>query len=509
MIIEELFQIYGWGGAGLFAGLLLGWLITRSLFVKKMGEEKTANAILSESIRVKSAEIESYQSAQAVAGQDLQELNDRFLNLSNTHAAAVNSLEQMASVKQTLADRSEENHLLTDRISNQQQRLTELETLIESERKIAKEKAVMLEEMTIRMTDSFKALSAKALSENNQSFIDLAGQTFTQYVEAAKNDFQTREKAVKEFIQPVADALDKYDQQVRSMEKSREKAYGELSQQMVSLSRTQNALQQETGKLVNALRMPHVRGRWGEITLRRVVELAGMQNRCDFFEQQTDQTQGNAARPDMIIQLPGDRKIIVDSKVPIIAYLDSLETENKDRTEEMLTRHAAHVRTHVKQLAGKEYWTRFHPTPEFVVLFMPGENFFSAALAKAPDLIEDAANKGVILATPTTLISLLKAVAYGWKQENTTENAKIISELGNELYNRIAKMVSHINSLGNDLDKCVNTYNKTVGSLERRVLPAARKFEDLGVIIKGKNNIPKLSPVDNKTRTMEIEEPSV
>jgi len=508
MIIEELFQIYGLYGAALLSGLLLGWLVTRLVFVKRVGEEKTENAILSESIRGKSAEIESLRSSLAEAGKEFQKANGRFLNLSNTHAAATNSLEQMASVQQMLAERSEENRSLTDRISGQQQRLTELETLIESERKIAKEKAAMLEEMTVRMTDSFKALSARALSENNQSFIDLAGQTFTQYVEAAKNDFETREKAVKEFIQPVAEALDKYDQQVRSMEKSREKAYGELSQQMVSLSQTQNELQQETGKLVNALRMPHVRGRWGEITLRRVVELAGMQNRCDFFEQQTDQIQGNAARPDMIIQLPGDRKIIVDSKVPIIAYLDSLETENKDRTEEMLARHAAHVRTHVKQLAAKGYWTRFQPTPEFVVLFMPGENFFSAALAKEPGLIEDAANKGVILATPTTLISLLKAVAYGWKQENATENAKIISELGNELYNRISRMVGHMNSLGSDLDRCVNTYNKMVGSLERRVLPSARKFEDLGVIIKGKNNIPKLSPVDNKPRTMEIEETS-
>ncbi len=509
MTIEKLFQLYGWGGAGFFAGLLLGWLIARSVFVKRVGEEKTANAILSESIRGKAAEIESLRLAQALAGQDMQELNDRFLNLSNTYAAAANSLEQMASVQQMITERSEENRILTDRISMQQNRQIELETQIESERKIAKEKAVILEEMTVRMTDSFKALSARALSENNQSFIDLAGQMFTQYVEAAKNDFETREKAVKEFIRPVSEALDNYDQQVRSMEKAREKAYGELSQQMVSLSQTQNELQRETGKLVNALRMPHVRGRWGEITLRRVVELAGMQNRCDFFEQQTGQTQGNAARPDMIIQLPGDRKIIVDSKVPIIAYLDSLEAENKDRTEEMMTRHAAHVRTHVKQLAAKEYWTRFNPTPEFVVLFMPGENFFSAALAKAPDLIEDAANKGVILATPTTLISLLKAVAYGWKQENTTENAKLISELGNELYNRISRMVSHINSLGSDLDKCVNTYNKAVGSLERRVLPSARKFEDLGVIIKGKNNIPRLSPVENKPRTMEIEETSV
>jgi len=412
----------------------------------------------------------------------------------------------MASLKQTIEARSAENRRLTDRISSQQQRLTELETLIDSERKIAEEKAIMLEQMTNRMTDSFKALSASALSANNRSFIDLAGQTFTQYVEAAKHDFETREKAVKEFIRPVADALDNYDRQVRSMEKAREKAYGELSQQMVSLSHTQNALQQETGKLVNALKKPHVRGRWGELTLRRVVELAGMQNRCDFFEQQTEETRGNGTRPDMIIQLPGDRKIVVDSKVPIIAYLDSLETENQDQVEAMLDRHAVHVRTHVKQLAAKEYWTRFNPTPEFVVLFMPGENFFSAALAKEPGLIEDAASKGVILATPTTLISLLKAVAYGWKQESTTENARIISELGNELYNRLAKMVGHFNTLGSDLDKCVGTYNKAVGSLERRVLPTARKFEELGMIIKGEKNIPRLAPVDNKPRTMATEE---
>jgi DNA recombination protein RmuC len=234
--------------------------------------------------------------------------------------------------------------------------------------------------------------------------------------------------------------------------------------------------------------------------------MSGMQNRCDFFEQQTPNAPASSTRPDMIIQLPGDRKIVVDSKVPITAYLDALETEDRDHTEEMLARHAGHVRIHVKQLAQKEYWSQFTPTPEFVVLFMPGENFFSAALKNEPGLIEEAANKGVILATPTTLISLLKAVAYGWKQETAAENARAVSELGNELYNRIALMVSHINSLGRDLDKCINTYNKAVGSLERRVLPSARKFEDMGVTMKGGKGIPRLETVDNKTRIMEIEE---
>jgi len=494
------------GLIGLAVGLFLGWLITRLLMSSRLVSEKSANTLLTESLRDKTREIEALQASTSQVRHDLQVANEKFLEISNAHAAAKNSLDHMASLKQTLEDRAEEIQSLNNRVPDLKQRQTELATLMESEKAMAAEKAAMLEELKIRMADSFKALSSRALQENNQSFLDLAGQTFTKYVEAAKHDFDSKEKAVKEFIAPVSTALEKYDQQVQSMEKAREKAYGELSQQVVSLSRTQNELQRETGKLVNALRMPHVRGRWGEITLRRVVELSGMLNRCDFFEQQTPDAAGNSTRPDMIIQLPGDRKIVVDSKVPITAYLDALETEDMDHTEEMLARHAGHVRTHIKQLAAKEYWTQFTPTPEFVVLFMPGENFFSAALQKEPGLIEEAANKGVILATPTTLISLLKAVAYGWKQETAAENAKAVSELGNELYNRMASMVSHFNSLGRDLDKCINTYNKAVGSFERRVLPSARKFEDMGVTIKGGKTIPRLDTVDNKARTMEIEE---
>jgi DNA recombination protein RmuC len=290
------------------------------------------------------------------------------------------------------------------------------------------------------------------------------------------------------------------------MENIRQKAYGELSQQVVSLAQTQNELQRETGKLVNALRMPHVRGRWGEITLRRVVELSGMQNRCDFFEQQTTQAADSMARPDMIICLPGDRKIVVDSKVPITAYLDAVSAGTREQTDDMLERHAKHVQAHVNNLAKKEYWTQFTPTPEFVVLFMPGENFFSAALTQTPGLIEDAANKGVILATPTTLISLLKAVAYGWKQEAAAENAKAVAQLGNELYNRLSSVADHINSLGRDLNKCIESFNKAVGSLEHRVLPAARKFQEMGVVVKGGKTITELAPLDKKTRTMEIQE---
>lgn len=458
-----------WPGPLLFlAGLAAGGLAVFLMFIRKDGERKTAHAVLKETLRGAMAEADGLRGALERAEKEIDTLGERCLSLSRDHAAA--------------------------------------ETLLESERTLAKEKAAMLEEMTARLTDSFKALSARALSENNQSFIHLAGETFARFVAAAKNDFENREKAVRDVIQPVADALEKYDRQVRVMENAREKAYGELTQQMMSLSQTQNALHRETGRLVTALRAPHVRGRWGEITLRRVVEVAGMQNRCDFLEQQADPGRDGNTRPDMIIRLPGERNIIVDAKVPLMAYLDSLEEENRDRVDEMLARHAGHVRAHVRQLALKEYWRRFQPAPEFVILFMPGENFFSAALSKDAGLIEDAAEKGVILATPTTLISLLKAVAYGWKQENAAENARIVSQLGNELYGRLATMVGHFNSLGSDLEKCVATYNKAVGSLERRVLPSARKFEDLGVVLGEKTAIPRLSPVDNKPRTLDTED---
>ncbi len=370
----------------------------------------------------------------------------------------------------------------------------------------SREQTARIADMKAGMADAFTAISARVMHENSRSFLDLAGQTFARHMASAEHGLENREKAVREVVRPVAEALEKYDLEVRAMEMVRQKAYGELSQQVVSLTRSQNELQRETGKLVSALRQSHVRGRWGEITLRRVVELAGMQNRCDFFEQQTVQTGGGAVRPDMVIHLPGDRKIVVDSKVSITAYLDAAEADAPDQAEAMLERHARQVQTHIQQLALKEYWTQFTPTPEFVVLFMPGENFFSAALSKLPGLIEDAAAKGVILATPTTLISLLKSVAYGWQQETVAQNARKISDLGAELHSRLTSMVAHINALGRDLARCVGTYNKTVGSLERRVLVSARKLADMGVGLKGAPQAMDVCAVEESPRHMAQEQ---
>lgn len=470
MQVQAWFEFIFYVFFGFVVGGMAGWLVTRSVFSRRL-----------ESVR-----------------KELSAQHDKFMSISNSLAAANTRLEEIDGLKDTLSRREDELRSLQQQIAEHQKRNAELETTLEKERAAAEEKSGMIEEVKARMTDSFQAMAARALSDNNQSFLDLAGTTLSGYLESAKQELKTREKAVNEVVQPIADALEKYDREVRSMEREREKAYGELSQQVGSLAQTQTELQRETGKLVNALRMPHVRGRWGEITLRRVVEISGMQNRCDFFEQMSTQTGDGMTRPDMVIQLPGDRRIIVDSKVSITAYLDSLEVESREKSEDMLNRHARHVQTHVQKLAQKGYWAQFKPSPEFVVLFMPGENFFSAALSKMPGLIEEAADKGVILATPTTLISLLKAVAYGWKQQTAAENARAVSELGNELYNRFRSMIGHMNKLGKDLDRSVTTFNQTIGSMEKRVMPAARRLQEMGVTLNNGKPLSDLSPVEEK-----------
>ncbi|NNG01429.1 MAG: DNA recombination protein RmuC [Desulfobacteraceae bacterium] len=346
----------------------------------------------------------------------------------------------------------------------------------------AEEKISAVGEMRTSMADTYRSVSARALAENNRVFLDLAKTAMAKYLDTAKMDFSARGKAVEKTIQPIADALDRYDRHIQAMERSREKAYGGLSQQVRSLAMVQNELHKETGKLVKALRLPHVRGRWGEMTLRRVVELSGMQNRCDFYEQTTSQTENGLQRPDMIIQLPDGRQIVVDAKVPFTAYLDAIEAEDETARSRLYADHAGQIKQHILKLAQKNYWKSFQPSPEFVVLFIPGENFFSAALSQMPDLIEIGAGKGVIVSTPTTLIALLKAVASGWRRHEATENAEAVSELGGELYRRLATMTQYIVDLGRDLERSVAGYNKMVGSYDRRVMVTARKLENCGVV---------------------------
>lgn len=366
----------------------------------------------------------------------------------------------------------------------------------------AEEKAANLEQFQEKLPDLFRSVSLKIMQDNNKAFMDLAGTTMSKYFSAAASDLESRQQTIGTIVKPINEALERYDRQIRELERAREKAYGGLVQQVESLADSQNALQRETGKLTSALSKPHVRGRWGEITLKRVAELAGMQDHCDFIEQASVNAADGLLRPDMIIQLPAGRNIVVDSKVPLASYLEAQAAGSPEERETLMENHAKHVQTHIRQLSRKAYWTQFQPTPEFVVLFIPGENFFSAALARDPNLIETGAAHQIILATPTTLISLLKTIAMGWRQEALTENAKVISSLGNDLYQRLAVMTGHFKTLGRDIERTTESYNKMVGSFERRVLATARKFDGLGLSLKSDNPLPELDPIENRPRQL-------
>ncbi|MBU8849963.1 MAG: DNA recombination protein RmuC [Desulfobacterales bacterium] len=326
-----------------------------------------------------------------------------------------------------------------------------------------------------------KTLSNEALFDNSARFMELADKYFSSYVKEAKKDFDIKGNEILRTVDPVRETLDKYEAHLNIMEKDREKAYGSITEKLLEMGRNQTLLHIETGNLVKALRVPHVRGRWGEITLKRVAELAGMTEYCDFQEQLSSGTGKGSIRPDMVVTLPENRKIIIDSKVPLMAYLDALEASGEKEREERMKDHGRQVMKHISNLSSKNYFTEISPTPEFVVLFIPGENFFSAALTICPDLIEKGIEKGVILATPTTLIALLKAVSYSWKQKKSYENAEEIRNLGVELFSRLCRMTDNMNHLGKDIEKCVETYNRTVGAMETRVMSSARKLENLEV----------------------------
>ncbi|MDA7672580.1 DNA recombination protein RmuC, partial [Akkermansiaceae bacterium] len=338
----------------------------------------------------------------------------------------------------------------------------------------------LLNTVEARFTDTFKALSSDSLKVSQQQFLQLAKSTFQTEQKEAQGELSKREQAVAHLVKPVAESLDKMQSRIGEIEKAREGAYATLKEQVTQLHSSQLGLQKETSQLVKALRQPTGRGQWGEMQLQRVVEMAGMQQHCDFTTQTTTTTdEGKKLRPDLIVNLPGGKKIVVDSKTPMAAYLDALEADNDDERAAHLVRHAAQVSTHIRQLASKNYQAQFQPAPEFVVLFLPSESFFSAALTQDSSLLEQGVDQNVILATPTTLIALLRSVSYGWRQEALAENARKISDVGRELHKRLATFSAHLSKVGRALDTSVKSYNSAVSSLETRVLPSARKFENL------------------------------
>jgi DNA recombination protein RmuC len=353
---------------------------------------------------------------------------------------------------------------------------------------------------------SFKSLSAEALAKSNEQFLSLAKQVFGRLQEGAKGDLEKRQQAINELVEPVRKSLEKVDEKIQAVEKAREGAYSGLKEQIRQLLESEGKLRSETNNLVFALRTPNVRGRWGEVQLERTVEFAGMTEFVDFVQQESGEGENGRQRPDLIVRLPGKKRIIVDAKAPLDAYLKALEAgDDGDEGRRQIERHARQIREHIKALSGKQYWRQFTPAPEFVVLFLPGEAFFSAALEADPGLIEYGAEANVLPATPTTLIALLKAAAYGWRQEAIAEEAREISRLGRELYERIGTQTEHFTDVGKALKRAVESYNKSLSSLESRVLVTARKFDSLAV--DSKKKLPdSLDPVEVQPRQTGNEE---
>ena len=375
-----------------------------------------------------------------------------------------------------------------------------LQAQLKSQEALQRERDVAFEAANAQLTKAFSELANQSLQANSESFLRLAEQNLGTQQEKAKRELSEREKAVEALVKPIRDALEASQKQIAELEKARSEAYGGIRTQLEVMQASQKSLAQETQNLVKALRRPEVRGRWGEITLRRLVELAGMVEHCDFQEQVHSTGEGQVIRPDMIVRMPDQRELVVDVKTPLDAYLQAVEAENDSQRKLGLEGHAKNVRAHVRMLASKAYWDQFEKSPEFVILFIPGDQFLSAALNEDPDLIEYALSRQIILATPTSFVALLKAVAYGWRQLALAENAQEIRQLAEDLYGRLATFVSHMNKVGRQLASSVENYNKAVGSLERSVLPGARKFVELGV--HERKEIERLETLDPVPRTM-------
>jgi len=434
-----------------------------------------------------------------------QALESRLMEETGLRTAAEATNLQLDGLRDQLLARDAELARLRTEIRQLAEARQQLTTQMQAQTLAIAEQRDLLTKAEARLTDTFKSLAAQTLQANNQQFMDLAKVQFEGLQAQSVGELAKRELAIAQLVEPVRQSLERVQQQMTDVEKDRLGAYSSLMSQVEQLSRGQTELKRETTNLVGALRRPNVRGRWGELQLRRVVEMAGMLDHVDFHEQPSVSTDDGDLRPDMVVRLPGGRSLVVDAKAPLDAYLSSIEETDEVVSKARLVDHARQLRDHVQKLARKAYWEQFEHTPDFVVLFIPGEVFYSAALEQDPELIEFGVRQKVIIATPTTLIALLRTVSYGWRQEALAEDARRIAELGKELYERLQTMAEHWNAVGANLGRAVKSYNAAVGSLDTRVMSTARKFRELNVA-HGAKEADALEPIELIPRESQAEE---